>query len=74
MDLDQGNPQLRTYGATSEKFYETFRLPLAPSRPAKASRRLAFSEPPAATGVAKNLEGAFGVLRKVGREVVALYT
>ena len=47
---------------------------LSPSRPAKASRRLAFSELPAATGVAKNLEGAFGVLRKVGREVVALYS
>ena len=47
---------------------------LSLSRPAKASRRLAFSEPAAATGVAKNLEGAFGVLRKVGREVVALYS
>ena len=47
---------------------------LSPSRPAKASRRLAFSELPTATGVAKNLEGAFGVLRKVGREVVALYS
>lgn len=48
---------------------------LSPSRPAKASRRLAFSElPAAATGVAKNLEDAFGVLRKLGREAAALYS
>ena len=35
-DVDQGQPHLRTYhGRQSEKFYETFRLPMPPERPAK---------------------------------------
>lgn len=37
-DLDQGNPQLRTYqGRQAEKFYETFKQPHIPPKPGKAS-------------------------------------
>lgn len=37
-DLDQGNPQLRTYqGRQAEKFYETFKQPHVPPRPGKAA-------------------------------------
>ena len=36
---DGGRPHLHTYGADSEKFFETFKLPYQPGRPAKPPAR-----------------------------------